>query len=303
MPIYTPTPVSPSTIGVWDTSTVANGDDMSVPLKTLADSIAWLHNELGTIAARSEFPLAAIPYPTVGTPSNAITVTSATNAQGGAVSIASGTRLTLGAVVVPGQTGRQLLYQTPSYSSGALATNSTYYLRAQVVAGALLVYKQRGTDADEIPAGRVGVPDGASGGGFDSTVLDVLLARVITGAAGSLPTVTALVNSNRLVLGSSIAVAIIPRALSWTESDQYVEINWARAPRAAQPMLQAVAAVGSKPDGADLPAAATALSQSLQMIGFRKASRSDRYRLYFDYVYDDEVNDAGSAVVGWTAMA
>ena len=69
---------------------------------------------------------------------------------------------------------------TPAFSSPDLIASQTYYLRAKVGnTGALQIYLQRGTDSDTIPASLIGTPDAASGGGFDSTVLDMLLARVV----------------------------------------------------------------------------------------------------------------------------
>jgi hypothetical protein len=77
-----------------------------------------------------------------------------------------------------------------------LNISSTYYLRAQVgTNGALWLYTQKGTDADAIPATQIGTPNGASGGGFDSTVVDMLIAKIVTGSAGTLPTVTPLANA------------------------------------------------------------------------------------------------------------
>lgn len=91
----------------------------------------------------------------------------------------------------------------PPSAIAALAVNSTYYLRARVNAGSLQVYLQRGTDADAPPVSLVGIPDAAAGGGFDTTKLDILFARIVTGAAGSAPVVSTYANAAVLQIAAT----------------------------------------------------------------------------------------------------
>ena len=91
------------------------------------------------------------------------------------------------------------VYDTDAWTSADLDADETYFVRAQVTGtGTLTIYTTKGADDDDIPATLRGTPNADSGGGFDTTVLDALLARVVTGAAGTVPTVTALANKARL---------------------------------------------------------------------------------------------------------
>lgn len=182
----------------------------------------------------SEHPLGALPYPTIATADNRLNVSAASASAGGTVSVPADTWLTLGQELVAGETGRMRAFKTAAWQSADLDASSTYYLRAQVSAGALLPYVQKGTDGDSIPAGLKGTPDGGSGGGFDSTVLDVLLAKVVTGSAASTPTVTKLANAAVLAAHFAVTVAgSTPVSSAWqvTGSSTFVT-NWARTPRA-----------------------------------------------------------------------
>lgn len=162
-------------------------------LVELTNRTKWLYDR---IAALTELPVTALPYPTIATATNKLTVSRAAATAGGRVSIAAGTLLTLAEVVVSAATGRLRTFTTSAYLSADLLVSSTYYLRGQVDgSGNLLIYTQQGTDSDSIPAGLLGTPGASSGGGFDSTVFDVLIAKVVTGVAGSLPTVTSLANA------------------------------------------------------------------------------------------------------------
>ena len=193
-------------------------------LVELANRTKWLYDR---IAALTELPVAALPYPTIATSNNKLTVTRTAATAGGRVSIAAGTRLTLAEQVVSAATGRLRTFTTASYLSADLLVSSTYYLRAQVNGdGDLAVYVQRGTDADPIPAGLLGTPGASTGGGFDSTVFDILIAKVVTGLAGSLPTVTPLANAatfnlhqyGRLIGSSSSKVLTLNLARAITPS-------------------------------------------------------------------------------------
>lgn len=144
-------------------------------------------------------PLAALPLPTVATADARLPVSpAATSTSGGRVSIAAGTFISLGQEVVAGQLGRSRTFVTAAWSSADLLPSSHYFLRAQVVAGVLTFYTQRGGIHDVVPDSLKGMVNGAAGGGFQSTPLDMCLAWVITGAPGSVPVVRTLYNRARL---------------------------------------------------------------------------------------------------------
>ena len=186
-------------------------------------------------SAGLEVPLAALDYPTIATATNRMTVTPEAAISGGNVSIAAGARLTLASEVVAGVTGMLRGWTVPAYQSADLDISSTYYLRAKIVANVLTLYVQKGTDADVIPPGLTGTPGGAIGGGFDSTVLDLLIAKITTGIAGTVPTVIALANASRLYAGFTGALDLTPGSAGvYTHT-----INWAR-----KPSLHALPAVG-----------------------------------------------------------
>ncbi|GLH43913.1 hypothetical protein RS3R6_16090 [Pseudomonas atacamensis] len=144
-------------------------------------------------------PLAALPLPTVATADARLPVSpAAASTSGGRVSIAAGTFISLGQEVVAGQLGRSRTFVTAAWSSADLLPSSHYFLRAQVVAGVLTFYTQRGGIHDVVPDSLKGMVNGAAGGGFQSTPLDMCLAWVITGAPGSVPVVRTLYNRARL---------------------------------------------------------------------------------------------------------
>jgi len=207
-------------------------------LVELTNRTKWLYDR---IASLTEQPLAALPYPTIATTTNKLTVTRTTGTAGGRVSIGAGNRLTVAEVVVSAKTGRLRTFTTSAYTSSDLLVSSTYYLRAQVDSGgALAIYVQRGTDSDPIPASFIGTPDAASGGGFDSTKVDMLIAKVVTGVAGSLPTVTALANAATLLAIGTFPVTRCTYLAQETEVDALtltpaatMDLNWARIGRVA----------------------------------------------------------------------
>ena len=193
-------------------------------LVELANRTKWLYDR---IVSLTEQPFSALPFPTIATSTNKMTVDRSTTTAGGRVSVAAGTMLTLSEVAVASSTGCLRSFTTPAWISASLSISSIYYLRAQVDAnGDLLLYMQKGTDADAIPGTQIGTPDGLSGGGFDSTRVDMLIAKVVTGVAGSLPTVTPLANAatfnlhqyGRLIGSSSSAVLTLNLARAITPS-------------------------------------------------------------------------------------
>lgn len=147
----------------------------------------------------SALPIGALPAATVATSDGRLPVTSTAFAtSGGRVSILAGVLVSLGQEVVAGQLGRSRTFTTQAWSSADLLPNSGYFLRAQVVAGSLTFYMQRGTIYDAAPEGLKGTINGAAGGGFQSTPLDLCLAWVVTAGPGTTPTVRPIYNRSRL---------------------------------------------------------------------------------------------------------
>ncbi|CAH0296720.1 phage tail protein [Pseudomonas brassicacearum] len=159
-------------------------------------------------------PIAALPLPTIATVDARLAVTStALSTSGGRVSIPAGVYISIGQEVVSGRLGRSRTYVTDAWSSGDLLPSSGYFLRAQVVGNTLTFYMQRGSLYDVAPESLKGTINGASGGGFQSTPLDMCLAWVATGAPGSLPTVRSIYNRAGLIWTQTIngtGVAYLP---------------------------------------------------------------------------------------------
>jgi hypothetical protein len=216
----------------WETTDLALGGlggVMNTPLIQFANRTKWLYDQIQSL---TELPVAALPYPTIATSDNKLTVTPAASTAGGTVSIAAGTRLTLAEEVVSTATGRLRTFTTTAYTSADLLASNTYYLRSQVDGnGDLAIYVQRGTDSDSIPATLLGTPDAASCGGFDSTVLDILIAKVETGSAGTVPTVTELANAARLFNSQLCELTNIQNDSTQFSFGTYTAtLNWARVP-------------------------------------------------------------------------
>jgi hypothetical protein len=147
----------------------------------------------------SALPISSLPTATVATPDGRLAITpAAVSTGGGRVSIPAGVLISLGQEVVTGQLGRTRTFTTQVWSSPDLLPSSGYFLRAQVMGGVLTFYMQRGTVYDATPEGLKGSVNGAAGGGFQSTPLDLCLAWVVTAGPGSIPTVRAIYNRSRL---------------------------------------------------------------------------------------------------------
>lgn len=147
----------------------------------------------------SALPLSALPLPTVATTDARMPITpAAASTSGGRVSVPAGVYVSIGQEVVAGQLGRSRTCVTTAWSSADLLPSSSYFLRAQVIGGVLSFYTQRGTIYDVTPDSLKGTVNGAAGGGFQSSVLDMCLAWVVTGAPGSVPTLRAIYNRARL---------------------------------------------------------------------------------------------------------
>jgi hypothetical protein len=147
----------------------------------------------------SALPIGSLPTATVATPDGRLAITPAAVAtSGGRISIPAGVLISLGQEVVAGQLGRARTFTTQAWSSADLLPNSNYFLRAQIVAGVLTFYTQRGIIYDATPEGLKGTINGAAGGGFQTTPLDICLAWVVTAGPGSVPIVRPIYNRGRL---------------------------------------------------------------------------------------------------------
>jgi hypothetical protein len=257
-------------------------------LVEIANRTKWLYDRVQSL---TEQPVSALPYPTIATSTNKLTVTPSAATAGGKVAIAAGTRLTLAEEVASAATGRLRTFTTATYLSDDLLVSSTYYLRAQVDSnGALAIYVQRGTDADAIPAGLRGTPGASSGGGFDSTVLDMLIAKVSTGAAGSTPTVTTLANAAKL---QSFTYrpneALSPAPYGTPGSLTAITLNWARRPSVSVNM-EGYANTGMNGDYWTTPAA----GESAAIVRMRVFSTATRYSIALSYFYSDVTVTSGA---------
>ncbi|UVM62577.1 phage tail protein [Pseudomonas sp. B21-010] len=144
-------------------------------------------------------PIAALPLPTIATADARLAITPmALSTSGGRVSIPAGVYISIGQEVVSGRLGRSRTYVTAAWSSADLLPSASYFLRAQVIGGALTFHMQRGSLYDLPPESLKGTVNGVSGGGFPSTPLDMCVAWVMTGAPGSLPIIRAIYNRARL---------------------------------------------------------------------------------------------------------
>ena len=143
-----------------------------------------------TLLSQGLRPLWDTPPPHVATADHLLPVTVAAAAAGGTVTVAAGTKLSLGEEVAAGKSAVSRVFTTAEWTSADLTAEATYYLRAKIANEALAFYVQQGADADAAPSGLVGTANGSSGGGFPSTPLDARLAKIVTGAAGAEPKLT-----------------------------------------------------------------------------------------------------------------
>lgn len=144
-------------------------------------------------------PITALPLPTIATADSRLAVTpAALSTSGGRVSIPAGVYVSIGQEVAAGRLGRTRTYVTSAWSSADLLPSASYFLRAQVTGETLTFYMQRGSLYDLAPESLKGSVNGAAGGGFASTPLDMCVAWVVTGAPGSLPTIRTIYNRAQL---------------------------------------------------------------------------------------------------------
>jgi hypothetical protein len=147
----------------------------------------------------SALPIGSLPPATVATADGRLPVTPvAAASNGGKVSIPAGVLVSIGQEVVAGQLGRPRTFTTQAWSSTDLLPMSSYFLRGQVNGDALTFYMQRGALYDAQPEGLKGTVNGAAGGGFQSTPLDMCIAWVVTAAPGTTPVIRLIYNRSRL---------------------------------------------------------------------------------------------------------
>lgn len=183
------------------------------------------------------FPLELLPYPEIKTPTKRFTLTPSAAVAGGQVTIAGNEEFTMGDGSSTTGTGSYHLYQSTNFVSSDLDTNSTYYLRVKIESGNPQFYTQQGTDTDNIPNSLKGTPNDVSGGGFDSTKVDMLIARVVTSAAGTVPVITNLLNANNMS-AELYAEEIVSSGNTWNQASANLTINWARVPKRADTIFQ-----------------------------------------------------------------
>lgn len=177
-------------------------------------------------------PFSALPYPTVDNANRYPIINAAiVGGTGGNVTITAGTRFSLAETVSTGL-GRMRNFSTASWTSPNLDASSTYYLRCQVQGGAAVFYVQKGTDSDSIPGSLLGIVNGTSGGGFDSTQLDMLCAKLVTGVNGTAPTVIPLANAAMLSYKGSSNYTETTASGGWITRSYSYTLNWARTPKA-----------------------------------------------------------------------
>ena len=281
----------------------------NAPHRDLANRTEYLKDTLDALladVARNTthgpiLPIRLARFPGVATADGRLTVNEASGSNGGTVSITAGSAITLSEEETAGVTCREATWTTADWTSPVLDVSSTYYLRARIDSGALQVYVAKGTDADAIPAGFKGTPNAGSGGGFDSTPIDVLLAKVVTGTAGSVPTVTELANRPQLrtsILRLNETVANAPPGTPGALAP--ITLNWARAPQYGLE-LRGVSNVMMNGDYWSSPQfAETATPINLVRVWLESASR---YGAGLSYLYTDESTTSGAVSLAVTAQA
>lgn len=168
-------------------------------------------------------PFAALDFPTVATADGRLAVIGAAmEGGGGSVTVPAGVLIALAEADPTKALGRPRVVETIEWSSAALPVNATLYLRGNIRDRALQLYIAPGTDTDPVPVALLS-ESGQAASGFDSTVVDVLLAKIMTGAPGSVPSVLPLANRKRLEAVAHWSGAFGAYTLS---------LNWARTPRA-----------------------------------------------------------------------
>lgn len=199
---------------------------------TNTDQVATTAFVQASMSGINALPFSALSYPTVDNANGYPIINAAiVGGTGGNVTITAGTRFALAETASAGL-GVMRSFTTAAWTSPNLDANSTYYLRCQVQGSVAVFYVQKGTDSDAIPGSLLGTPNGLNGGGFDSTRLDMLCAKLVTGANGTAPTVTPLSNAARLAYKGSQNATETTASGGWINHTYSYTLNWARTPKA-----------------------------------------------------------------------
>ena len=192
----------------------------------------------------ADVPVGALPWPEIYSADARAAISVAGSAgNGGSITVTGGELVTLGEDTGGGM-GSLRRVALPAANFAGLVANSVYFVRLRLNAGAPVVYIQRGADTDVEPVGLVGAPNAATGGGFSTTRIDVLLARVMTGAAGSAPVITRLASRAVLKAVFSPTTGNIGWSMGWASGADTVTLdaggyvvgnfqcalNWSRPP-------------------------------------------------------------------------
>lgn len=303
-----PTPAAPGAAGWFSAGNPITGTPATVLaadwLNDLLDNLLKLLEVAGVTPTKGRrediydalnalagvLPLSAQQHPSVQTVDHRIAITGISfTGAGGKLVMPAGVRMSIAQEVVSGGTCRMRTVVTPAYTSVALDASSTYYLRANLAAtGVLVPYVQKGTDADAIPGSYKGTAGASAGGGFDSTAIDVLLSKVTTGAAGTVPTVLNLANFWDLYARFSFA-----GSTTYAGIQTYV-LNWARVPSST--WFQSVVGLGLAVNIECLTGMGVAnvsrYSIAAEVVGWRNVTSTPNY---YSPVYILEVHMAGAS--------
>lgn len=247
-----------------------------------------------TTKAAISLPFALLEYPETLTADNKLAITPAAATDGGTVSVVAGDTIFLGVETEAGL-GYSQAFALPDFVSADLPVNSTLFLRCQIVNGAPVLYTQEGADDDAIPASLKGTPDDVSGGGFDSTQLDLLAAKIETGAAGSVPVVTALKNRRQLKLRSHHEYAYDGSGSGDWVATPPLTINWARLPTSAVPSMAGFKNVS----GGDWESSITPDNTNTIYKAAIEATTLDRYGVNGQIVWVDTPSPGGTIMADW----
>lgn len=247
-----------------------------------------------TTKAAISLPFALLEYPETLTADNKLAITPAAATDGGTVSVVAGDTIFLGVETEAGL-GYSQAFALPDFVSADLPVNSTLFLRCQIVNGAPVLYTQEGADDDAIPASLKGTPDDVSGGGFDSTQLDLLAAKIETGAAGSVPVVTALKNRRQLKLRSHHEYAYHGSGAGDWVATPPLTINWARLPTSAVPSMAGFKNVS----GGDWESSITPDNTNTIYKAAIEATTLDRYGVNGQIVWVDTPSPGGTIMADW----
>lgn len=258
--------------------------ELATPAEAAAGTDALRAITPAGLAGAADLPHEALPLPTIATSDHRVAVTPAAASAGGTVSISGGERIALAEARGAGM-GRMRAWTLPPYQSPDLDADTMYYLRMQISGGVPVIYLTQGADDDPVPGGLRGLPGADAGGGFDSTALDMLLARVITGAAGTTPVVTALANAWRLWAAATGEVVVSNTVLSWVRLCSG-SLHWGR-----RPAMLSVGLAGASVNGDEMTTPGG--GQAVQKVAVRPGAWS-RYGWAVEFVYQDTASDYGA---------